>query len=274
MKAIKIYSNNAVSTLINNKEAILIGPGIGFGLKPGNDIDPKRIEKKYYIQDSLQTKFLQLLDEAKPEALRASELILKHALEEGLSVKNQLIISLTDHISFAMERLENDIELPYLMLNETKLLYPKEFEIGCWAIELLNKEFNIKLPKYEAGYIALQLTSSSMDRNTSYMILKMVNGIFNIVSETYSIDMNDDEIDTMRLSTHLKFLAQRIFSKAQWEEEQMPDLYEMLLKYNSKNQECINKISTYIEEQFKYTINSQEKVYLLVHINKIIKKGV
>ena len=114
MKAVKVYSNNSISMVFpDGREAVLIGSGIGFGKRPGDEIDARRIEKTYYIQDELQTKFLQLLKDTRPETVQVSEDILEHARQCGLELKNQLIISLTDHISFAIERYAQGIELPY-----------------------------------------------------------------------------------------------------------------------------------------------------------------
>ena len=273
MKAVKIFSNNAVSAIVNHKEAVLIGAGIGFHKHQGDEIDPKKIEKTYYIQDNLQTRFLQLLDEARPEALEISEDILKYALKKGLKLKNQLILSLIDHISFAIERYEQGILLPYLMLSETKLLYPKEFEIGVWSIEEIKQRYQIALPEYEAGYIALQLASSSMDRNATYNTLKMVKGTIDIIQQTFNLTLDSEDIDTLRLTTHLKFLAQRIFTHAQWDDSEMDDAYNMFASLHDKNDECINRICEYISSTFNYTLNTQEKVYLLVHLNKILHQG-
>lgn len=131
MKVVKSYNNNAVSTIFPDQtEAVLIGAGIGFQKKAGDEIDQKKIEKIYYIQDEFQTKLLQLLKDARPETVKVSEDILKHAKDCGLELKSQLIISLADHINFALERYEQGIELPYLMMTETRMLYPKEYEIA------------------------------------------------------------------------------------------------------------------------------------------------
>ena len=273
MNAVKIYNNNAVSTVWpDGREAILIGNGIGFHKRPGDTIDEKKIENIYYIQNDLQTRFLQLLKDAKPEALEISEKILEHALECGLELKNQLILSLTDHISFAMERYEQNIELPYLMLSETRMLYTKEFEIGRWAIEQIKKEYQIALPEYEAGYIALQLASSSMNRETTVNILVMVKGALDIIKEVYEIEMDPEHIDTIRLTTHLKFLAQRILGKTQWHDDNMEGILQMLLMHHPQNGTCIKRLRDYIQKEFHYCLNSQEEVYLLIHINKILHK--
>ena len=270
MKAVKVYNNNAVSTVWpDGREAVIIGSGVGFHKKPGDTIDERRIEKVYYIQDDLQNRFLQLLKDARPEALRAAEEILKHARDSGLELKSQMILSLTDHISFAIERLEQGIELPCLMLNETKVLYAREYEVGCWALEKIEQLCGAAHPAYEAGYIALQQASTSMNREATYNTLKLVTGALDIIKDTYGVELDPDQIDTMRLTTHLKFLAQRIFSRVQWDDDGVEGLYQLLIRKHRKNQECIRRLQSYIKETFHYTLNPQEEVYLLVHLSKI-----
>ena len=71
MEAIKVYNNNAVSAVRpDGREVVLVGNGIGFSKRPGDVIDERKIEKIYYIQSELQTKFLQLLKDASPEAVQ------------------------------------------------------------------------------------------------------------------------------------------------------------------------------------------------------------
>lgn len=272
MKANKVYNNNAVAVVYpDGREAILVGPGIGFGRRPGDVIDEGKVQKVYFIQDELQTRFLQLMKDARPEALQAAEDILAHARGQGLELKNQLILSLTDHICFALERAEQGIHLPYLMLSETKMLYPKEFEISLWALDRIQELCGVALPRYEAGYIALQLASAEMNGEDVYGGLKLVNGVTEIIKETYGIELNPDDVDAIRLTTHLKFLAQRILRRAQWNDDDMSGLYQMLLLRNSRNRDCMEKVKRYIREDFQYTLNQQEEVYLLIHITKILQ---
>ena len=73
----------------------------------------------------------------------------------------------------------------------------------------------------------------------------------------------------MRLTTHLKFLAQRIFQQVQWTDDDMEGLHEMLLKKHKQNRKCMERLKEYIRDNFDYTLNAQEEVYLLVHLSKI-----
>ncbi len=270
MEAIKVYNNSAVSSVKpDGREVILTGSGIGFSKRPGDTIDERKIEKTYYIQSELQSKFLQLLKDASPDAVRVAEDILAHARTNGLELKDQLLLSLIDHICFAIERYEQGIELPYLMLAETKLLYPKEFKIGEWAVSRIDFRCGVELPSYEAGYIALQLASASMSREMTYNTLKFAKGCMDIIRETYGAELDPDNIDTVRLTTHLKFLAQRIFQQLQWTSDNMEGLHEILLDKHQKNKECIRRLKGYIQSEFDYALNSQEEVYLLVHLSKI-----
>ena len=51
MKILKIFNNNAVATVSSNGEdLILTGSGIGFKKKVGDEVDPSKIEKRYYYQ--------------------------------------------------------------------------------------------------------------------------------------------------------------------------------------------------------------------------------
>lgn len=271
MKANKVYNNNAVAVVYpDGREAILVGSGIGFGKRPGDWIDQRKIQKVYFIQDALQTRFLQLLKDARRDALQAAEDILAYARGQGLELKNQLILSLTDHICFALERAEQGISLPYLMLSETRMLYPKEYEIGCWALTRIRELCGTGLPHYEAGYIALQLASAEMNGEDVYDSLKLVNGVTEIIKQTYGIELNPDDVDTIRLTTHLKFLAQRILRRSQWNDDDMDGLYQMLLFRHARNRECIAKITGYIRNHFSYELNHQEKVYLMIHLSKIL----
>lgn len=59
MRSIKIFNNNAVSTVMpDGREAIVLGRGIGFNKRPGDRISEDLVEKVYYVQDEMQTKFL------------------------------------------------------------------------------------------------------------------------------------------------------------------------------------------------------------------------
>ena len=162
MQAVKVFNNNAVSVIMpDGREAILVGNGLGFGRRPGDVIDKSRVSKVYYVQNELQTKFLKMLDNVTPQVMQAAERISLAAEEQGILLSSKSTISLVDHISFALERVEKGTFLPNLMLSETRMLYPKEYAVGQRALELVRQFCGVQLPEDEAGYIALHLVASA-----------------------------------------------------------------------------------------------------------------
>ncbi len=271
MQSIKVFNNNAVSTIMSDgREAIVIGNGIGFQKRSGDSIDETRIEKIYYVQNEMQTKFLQMLQDVQPEIMEAAEQIRAMADQSGFTLSNQGTISLIDHIGFAIERTNNNLFLPNLMLSETRMLYHKEFELGIRALDIIEHCCGIRLPEDEAGYIALHLVSISIDRDAAYDILKFVKGTLDIIRETYELSLTESSIDILRLTTHLKFLAQRILHQECWEDDNVSPMYDYLVSRHPKNPICLERIKSYVENTFHYELNQQEIVYLLVHLTKIL----
>lgn len=109
MKIVKIFNNNAVATISKNKEdLILTGSGIGFQKKIGDEVDPGKIEKKYYYQGGENNAMFQFFMRTPVEYFKVSQEIMDIAARRlKVELKPQIIITLTDHIVFAIERLEN-----------------------------------------------------------------------------------------------------------------------------------------------------------------------
>ena len=201
--------------------------------------------------------------------LHAAERIIAMAEENGCTMSSQATISLIDHISFAIERQNNGLALPNLLLHETKLLYRKEYELGRRSLAMIRDCCGVTLPEDEAGYIAMHIISISVDQNAAYDVLKFVKAALDIIKQTYGIALDHESIDAMRLITHLKFLAQRMFQNHSWEDEGMENMYEMLLDRHPQNRLCLERLDGYCQNAFGYTLNLQEKFYLLVHLTKI-----
>lgn len=272
MKCIKVFNNSAVSTVMpDGQEAIVLGKGIGFNQRPGNIVREELIEKVYYVQDEMQTKFLQMLQNVRADVMEAAQEIIDMAAADGFSLSNQATISLIDHISFAMERQQSQLVMPNLLLRETHLLYPKEYALGQQALKIIQRHCNVLLPEDEAGYIALHLVTISADRNAAYDTLKFVKGALDIICKYSPLPPESSNTDMMRLTMHLKFLAQRVFHQSVWEDQaDMDEMYHYLLKRRPKSRKCLEELDSFITQTYHYCLNNQENFYLLIHLTKIL----
>ena len=151
-KIIKVMNNNVIlaNNFQNDNEAVLVGKGIGFGKKVNSvvKISKNEIEKMFITYDEKMKKdYFEIIDSIDNVIIETcSEIILK--AEEVLGELNSRIhIVLTDHISFALERINMGLTIENPFLNEIKVLYKKEYELAVETRELLKKRMNIDIGK-------------------------------------------------------------------------------------------------------------------------------
>ena len=273
MRVIRVYNNNVVATRTDDKEAIVQGSGIGFGKKPGDLIDEKKIEKVFFIKDDQLSKFEELLDDVPIEYFQIAEMIAQKATRDlNVSLDNQILIALADHIYFAVERYYKDASLRNFLNSEISYLYRKEYQIGLWALDRIEEMLKVRLPKDEAGLIALHIINSSTKASTQDIsdTLIFIRGILDIIKGQFNITFDKENLDTTRLMTHLKFLANRVIYHENENIVELDDMYDLLISKKSECKSCIEKIDDYIQDKFGYKLSKQEKVYLLVHLLRFL----
>lgn len=103
----RVINNNIVSTIDDEgAELILMGRGLGFGTKSGNDIDESKVEKIFKLEDQNDAEQLkQLLLRVPLEEAEVVGDIVSYAKEKiAVNLNSSVYVTLTDHINFAIER--------------------------------------------------------------------------------------------------------------------------------------------------------------------------
>ncbi|MFR4002517.1 MAG: BglG family transcription antiterminator LicT [Romboutsia timonensis] len=272
----KVYNNNVILAFENSskKEVILTGCGIGFGKKPNDTVDDSKIEKKFVIQDNnFESKVNKLASEIPEEVFAVSSAIIEYA-EKNLNttLDEYIYISLTDHIYFALKRYKENLPIKNELLYELRRIHKKEYEIGKWAIEYINKTFNVNFLIDEAGLIAMHIINANYRESTnkSCLIMNIINQILDIIKNYYSIEFIEDEINFDRLLTHLKFFAKRLIDKTESIDTNNNGLLEIVKVQYKESYDCVKQIKSFIEENYTYKVNDDEVLYLILHINRVI----
>ena len=215
MKIDKIINNNIVSAIeADGKEVVIMGRGLGFGMKPGKEIPEGKIEKVFRLDSQNSTdKFKELLANLPLEHIQASTEIINYAKSVLNRRLNQSIyITLTDHINFAIERFKERMVFTNPLLNEIKTFYKEEYLVGEYAVALIERRIGIKLPVDEAGFIALHIVNAEYNTvmRDTIDITNLIQNVVKIVKEYFSMDLDETSLNYQRFVTHLRFLAQRI----------------------------------------------------------------
>ncbi len=273
MRARKILNNNVVtSNNENGQEIIVMGRGIGWKLKTGDEIDMNRIEKTFRMDTARSTARLeQLFLEVQIESVQASVEIIEYAAKNlGKELKKNVYITLTDHIDFAVERFKNGITFKTALYWEIQKVYPKELAVGRYALEIIEKYFQIQLPDEEAASIALHLVNAEYDGNMTRTqnMIEIVNGSLDIVRDLLKVELDEESLDYQRFVTHLLFFARRVLDK-QLLGSTGDFLYETMRQSHPKELYCAQKIAQYVKGKYGVAVGEEELTFLTVHIVRV-----
>ncbi len=166
MKVEKVINNNLVKSFNSKGQEILVmGCGLGFKKKPGDPVDESLVEKVYTAQDAAESnRLVQILEKVPLERIQLTNEIISFAKTSlGKKLNENLYLTLTDHISFALDRAREGLSLRNGLLWEIKRFYNHEYLVGKEALSMIHKRLGVELPEDEAGFIALHLVNASMD---------------------------------------------------------------------------------------------------------------
>ncbi|MHC1685616.1 MAG: BglG family transcription antiterminator LicT [Clostridiaceae bacterium] len=272
----KVLNNNVVTTVDpkTRKEMVIMGSGLAFKRKVGDEIDDSKIEKTFLLENKIENeKFIKLINEIPIEVVETSEKIIDLATKElNVKIDEHIHIALADHIAFAIKRVDSDMFIKNHLLFEIKRIYKEEYSFGKKAIEIINHAFNINLPDDEAGFIAMHFINMSLDETISDKInlTNIIRDVLNIIRYHFSIEFKEDDLSYDRLLTHLKFFAQRVITNKQSGSDE--DAFFAIIKEKYTDvYNCVLKIKAHILKTYNYNIDNAEIVYLGLHIQRVIQ---
>nr|WP_230973593.1 PRD domain-containing protein [Anaerostipes faecalis] len=272
----KIINNNIVISKDNShREVVLMGRGLGFNAHKGDIIDSKKIEKTYIMKDHEMThRFQQMVADIPIERLEICNEIIQYAKDTlQKNINDNIYISLTDHINFAIERVEMGVPFQNPFMWEIKKFYYQEYLIGKVAIAMIERKLKVTLPQDEAAFIALHIVNAELDLDMTRMVsmTKLVNHILKIVEDCFPDQLDKESVFYERFITHLKFFAQRVFAGKEVESNDT-EFQEIIRNKYRECLDCVEKIRVYIKETCNHDITDEEMMYLTVHIKRVTTK--
>lgn len=274
MKIIRVLNTNAVVTLDSQKrEVILTGPGIGFQKKKGECLDEDLIDKTYCLQTNDNSRRLQdIVCAVSGQYLAIAGKVVDAARNEGLKINDLLYVTLTDHINSALERYQSGIALKNIMKIDICKFYPREYCVGCRAIQWILEETGIDLGEDEAAFVAMHIVASELDGSSLPDIRKiteLINSILQIVRLHFKIEFREDSVSFQRFVTHLKFFSARVFDNTPYQDT-MQEIYNVMVMQNHYAYSGVNRVAELIEKQYGYILSVDEQLYLLIHLKRIL----
>lgn len=267
----KVLNNNAVIVCDESgEELILIGKGISYNKKEGDDLREANIERKFSLDDGKNKRLLELIKEISEECFLYADEIIYYAKDIlKTEINSSIYITLADHIYFLKVRVENGYHTRNPLKWEVRQYYPKEYYVGLKAVELLSESFRIDFLEDEAATIALHFVNAEWSHNMSdaMAMIELIDAIIHIVKYQASLTIDENSLHYQRLLTHVKFFVQRIMLNPT--SSTINPLYDIIKTAYPKEYQIAKKIQKYIELQTQYNVSDDELTYLIIHIQRV-----
>ena len=275
----KVLNNNVITIINeNDEEAVVMGRGIAFQKKKGDEVDKDKIDKIFVLKSkSLNEKLIALVKDIPVENLEIAEEVINYAEEKlGTKLNENIYLTLTDHISFSINRYENNLEMKNVMLWDIKRLHKTEFSIGLKALEIIKNRFGIELPEDEAAAIAMHILNGELSQDMPQIvdIINLINEVLKIVKYHFNIDFDEESLSYYRFVTHLKYFGLRCFNhmKHNQIDSLNNDILEIMKEKYVDAYLCVLEIKKYVKQKYNYILEDEEILFLTIHVAKIILK--
>lgn len=275
MKVLNVINNNVVSSLDEkNREIVVMGKGIGFRKKPGEEIAQEQVEKVFRLPDETHDRFMKLVQDISYTHMKLASDIIDYACGHvGRKLRKSIYVTLTDHLDFAIQREKEGMVFQNALLYEVKECYVKEYEVGKMAQKLVKEREGVELSDDEAAFIALHIINAEedVDDKQDVKFLNITRDILTIVQDDLEIDFKDEGIDYRRFMTHLKFFIQRAVKKDYSYGDDAAEVYGDVPRKCPREYACACNIREYVNRKLNYKASEEELIYLTVHLHRLKK---
>jgi transcriptional antiterminator len=270
----RVLNNNSLVALDEQMaEVILLGKGIGFDKKKGESIvHDEKIEKIFVpSSDDKREQMVRIFAETEEEIIQAvNEFIQEIETKMDRKFTENFLVTLIDHLSFAVKRLKQGIQIHNPFLHEVRSLYAYEYRLAEQGIRTLEKRLNMEIPDDEIGFVTLHLHSSrtnqELGRMNRYSLL--IARLITVIENELDIELDKTSIDYARLLTHLRFAIERAETQ-----KMLGENHPLSGLLRTEYPVCYNlswKLVKIMQNELRVEIPEAEVSYLTLHIQRII----
>lgn len=275
MRAIRKINNNvAVCVDGSGRELIAFGKGIGFREMP-YELDLSAIDRTFYdISEQYQPMFSEI---SAPLIELAAQIIDRAKAELPYELNPNINITLADHISFCLERLEKGIRIRMPLAYDMAIAYPLEMQLARQTLERVRLATGVALPEEELSGVAMAFINARLDDKPDTSAEAAVDAaaalrdVTGLIEKTMKLSIDSSSFNYARFATHFQYLVERINSGGQMASENV-SLAPSLREEFPAVADCVEAIAGYFQTRWSSPVNEEEKMYLILHVNRICQK--
>lgn len=272
LQVAKVLNNNVIiAHHPDHGEVVVIGKGIGFNRKTGDHIPLESVEKLFILTSQHeQEQYKQLVPQVDEKLIEVIGEIVSYISKKTQTELNEHIhIALTDHLGFAIKRAGQDMYFHNPFLYETMEIYPVEYELAEYAIDLIHRKLGVDLGEDEIGFVALHINSALTNRHISEVRghTQLIAELVATIEEELKFSILRNSLDYSRLLTHLRFAIERIrrgeqIGKVEKLDSLLREEYPVLYS-------VAQKLTAIMEQRLNKPVYPAEAGYLTMHLHRV-----
>nr|WP_241484835.1 PRD domain-containing protein [Lacticaseibacillus casei] len=284
LKILQVLNNNVLLVADgHDKQQIVWGKGIGFRLKRGESYFPTEDDHIFRAVPPRDVQwvdtFKELANEIPQSYFELTDSIIDLAQSRlNVSFDGHLLVPLTDHIYFAVQRAKSGMVVSNPMLFDVQRLFQKEFQVGQEAVDMIQSHSQVAFSDDEAGFIAMHLIEHELVETngpvqTVAEAMAILSGVNEILGEDYGAKFSESSLAVSRMATHLYYLLLRTQEGKYNDSSESSDtiLLRQLKKQYPYAGKSLGKIVAFIADKVGYRFNDSNQLFLLIHIIHIIE---
>lgn len=278
MRAVKKINNNvAVCIDGNGNQLVAFGKGIGFPAMPYEITDLRLIDQTFY---NISSNYVDMINELPEDVITFTAKMLDDVRAVlPYELMPNLILTLADHIAFCLERYRRNIYVRMPLLYEIAQTYPLELKLAQYILREIEKKFDVRLNPREASGIAISIINARLDIKQASgqqdlnqrQIDNMLEEITRIIEREFHFTCDRTSFSYARFSTHLQHLFERLNTDKEFATDNAR-MYQALRKEYPQVDGCIDQIEAFIQKELHFALSDEEKLYLILHINRVCAK--
>ncbi|ETT52029.1 transcriptional antiterminator BglG [Paenibacillus sp. FSL R7-269] len=274
-QVLRVIGNNVVMVEggKKGKEYVIIGKGIGFALKDTGviDSDDPRIEKLFRLEDREEwSQYQILLEDIDPKVMKITdEIISDIAREFSGKLNDKIYLALPSHIQFTIFRLRSGMDIVNPFLEETRMTFPKEFEIASKAAEKISEGFEVQIPEDEVGFLTYHVYSAVSNVPVGQLVKasNIVSELMEMIRSERKIRFEQGSMNHVRLMVHLRFSIERILQGSI-----IDNPFVKHIKKEFKDEyKLAHRMGTFMQGKLSVDVPEEEICFLAMHLHRLFQ---
>ncbi len=273
MQVIKKINNNAVICRDGfGRDLVAFGKGIGFPQTPYELADMSQIQRTFY---NISPQYLAMFDTLPWDVVEFTSEVVDMAMGVlSYELTPNLVLTLADHISFALERKKKGIYVKMPLAYDLELTYPQEMKLAKRILRLIYDRFHVKLARDEASGIAMAFINARVyhgnepenrERVEDQIILQEIT---KIVEDTMHTVIDRTTFNYARYATHVQYLLERLHN-GKGIDTINEGLYGTLRDESPETAGCVDEICSHLNKKYGFILTEEEQLYLFLHVNRV-----